>query len=113
MLLLRALLPLAPRRLPVTSSRVLFSTSATSCSRGLATLPSHVILRMPALSPTMTQGNIAGSVSFHSFIHCSYPVLDSLFMLSLLLLLRFRFQDGIDINIAGSVSFCFPLGDKK
>jgi len=32
---------------------------STSCSRGLATLPSHTFITMPALSPTMTQGNIA------------------------------------------------------
>ena len=31
----------------------------TRLSRGLATYPSHTVLGLPALSPTMTSGNIA------------------------------------------------------
>jgi pyruvate dehydrogenase E2 component (dihydrolipoamide acetyltransferase) len=35
------------------------SSTTTSCSRGLATLPPHTIVRFPSLSPTMTSGNLA------------------------------------------------------
>ena len=66
-------LPCEPKP-AVTSCRILYQTSVSmlrltsrlapraprlSLSRGLASYPSHTVLGLPALSPTMTSGNIA------------------------------------------------------